>query len=241
MSAEKIVFFDLPSKPPCKGWSLNPWKTRFALNFKGIDYKVEWVEYPDIKPKFQGHFAKEPSLYTIPTVILPDGTWVMDSWEIAAALEKSHPEPSLHLDSPYEPKLKALLPQIVTPLRPVYIPLVPNRLLNEASIPYWVETREKLAGMPLDRYGVELGGEKAWKAAQPHLETVTAWLKENGDGPYFLGKTVSFTDFVWAGFLIFLRRIGEDVYEKALEVTGDKEVHLKLLEGVKPWAQRDGD
>lgn len=66
----QIILFDLPSKDRC-AWSLNPWKSksrdflsnmkyqayqflaRLALNFKGIDYKTEWLEYPDIAAKFK--------------------------------------------------------------------------------------------------------------------------------------------------------------------------------------------
>ncbi|TVY25310.1 hypothetical protein LHYA1_G005422 [Lachnellula hyalina] len=44
----KLTLYDLPSKGHCRCWSLNPWKTRLALNFKNIDYKTEWIEYPDI-------------------------------------------------------------------------------------------------------------------------------------------------------------------------------------------------
>lgn len=62
----KIVLYDLPSK---KGvaWSFNPWRSmqcslylhknqrlsliaRMILNFKGLDYETQWVEYPDIAP-----------------------------------------------------------------------------------------------------------------------------------------------------------------------------------------------
>ncbi|KAJ7483558.1 hypothetical protein FB451DRAFT_1234964 [Mycena latifolia] len=45
-----IVFYDIPSTLPNKCWSPNTWKTRYALNFKGIPYKTSWVEYPDIEP-----------------------------------------------------------------------------------------------------------------------------------------------------------------------------------------------
>ncbi len=72
---------------------------RAALNFKGIPYKTEWLEYPDIKATLS---AKEsPPLdgsdgfpYTIPAVGLPDGRFVMNSRPIADELEKLKPEPS---------------------------------------------------------------------------------------------------------------------------------------------------
>jgi len=52
-----IILYDLPSKDPCGCWSLNPWKTRMALNYKGVDYNTEWVEYPDIASKFKELYA----------------------------------------------------------------------------------------------------------------------------------------------------------------------------------------
>jgi hypothetical protein len=51
MSSQTILY-DLPSKQGT-AWSLNPWKTRLILNFKGIDYKTEWVEFPDVEPKMK--------------------------------------------------------------------------------------------------------------------------------------------------------------------------------------------
>lgn len=78
----------------------------------------------------------------------------------------------------------------------------------------------------------------AYNAAKPYLEEVTTMLKEDGSGPYFLGKEVSYADFVWAGLLIFMRRIGDDVYENVLKATGDRKVHEELLEGVKEWSAR---
>ena len=52
MSNNEIILYDLPSKDPCKSWSLNPWKTRLVLNYKGLPYKTEWTEYPDLASKF---------------------------------------------------------------------------------------------------------------------------------------------------------------------------------------------
>jgi hypothetical protein len=43
---------------------------------------------------------------------------------------------------------------------------------------------------------------------------------------------------VWGGFLIFLRRIGEDVLEEGLRRSGGREVHEALLRGLEPWTKR---
>ncbi|KAI1464289.1 putative glutathione S-transferase [Daldinia caldariorum] len=237
MANQEIVLFDLPSRPPNKSWSYNPWKTRLVLNYKNLPYKTEWVEYPDIKGKFQDHLPKA-DVYTIPTIILPDGTWVTDSWTIAETLEKEYPEPTLHLDSPYLSQVKQLLAEVLTPLKGIYAPKVHDVLLNDASKEYFRTTREKAFGATLEEVAEKEGGEEAWKAAQPALEKATALLKENGDGPFFEGKTLGFADLAWASLLIFFQRMGDDVYQAALKHSGDASVHEKLLEAVKPWSER---
>ncbi|CAJ2500363.1 Uu.00g032160.m01.CDS01 [Anthostomella pinea] len=237
MATQDIVLLDLPSKPPCKCWTPNPWKTRLVLNYKGLDYKTEWVEYPDIKPRLADHFPKDKEEFTIPTVMMPDGSYVMDSLEIAELLEKKYPEPSLHLDSPYLSKLQELQPKFFGPIRGIFVPKVPKLILNDASVPYFVSTRENSIGVTLDQYAKEKGGEVAYQAAAPALKELTAMLKENGDGPYFMGKTVSYADFQWASVMIFFQRLGE--LDGLLKATGDAEPHRKLLEAVKPWAERD--
>ncbi|KAI1103654.1 putative glutathione S-transferase [Jackrogersella minutella] len=235
MSEQEIVFFDLPSRPPCKTWTANLWKTRLFLNYKGLPYKTEWIEYPDIKPRFEGHLPKA-DIYTCPTVILPDGKWVMDSTKIAEALEERYPEPSTHLDSPYLPKVSESLTGIMIAIRAVYIPGVFFNLLNEASLGYFRRTREEFLGVTIEEFAKGAAG--AWEKAAPHAEKITALLKENSDGPFFEGKTVGYVDFIWAGYLLFMEAIGKDVLAEALKVTGDAEVHLKLLEAVRPWSER---
>ncbi|KAI1138135.1 putative glutathione S-transferase [Hypoxylon sp. FL0543] len=239
MSSQEIIFFDLPSKPPNKAWSGNTLRTRFVLNFKKIPYKTEWIEYPDLKPRFQDHLPKRDT-YTVPTIILPDGTWVTDSLEIAKVLEEKYPEPSLHLDSPYLPKYVEHLIQVFKAIGPIYMPGVHKNVLNEPSLDFFRASREKLTGKTLEQLEESggPGGEQAWSNSAPGLQKITALLKENPDGPFFEGKTVGYVDFVHAAFLIFLSRIGEDFLEKALKASGDAEVHRKLLEAVKPWTER---
>jgi len=67
-ASDPIVLYDLPSKGRRSCWSLNPWKSkvislyeevtnstqaRMLLNYKGLHYKTEWVEYPDLKPTLE--------------------------------------------------------------------------------------------------------------------------------------------------------------------------------------------
>ncbi|KAI0189902.1 putative glutathione S-transferase [Astrocystis sublimbata] len=241
MATSKVTFFDLGSNgPKNKAWNSSAWRTRFVLNYKGLDYETEWLEYPDIRPRLKDHVPEDVKICTIPTVIMPDGTYIMDSSKIANAIEKICPSPSLHLDSPLREKVEAYIACAHIALAPVSIPNVPRRLLNERSHEYWHETRSNYTGMPLDQYEKEQGGDgKPYKAAAPHLQAVTAILNENLDGPFFMGSTISYTDFVWAGFLTLFRRIGDDVFWSVLEATGDGAVHQKLLDKLERWSARD--
>ena len=100
----------------------------------------------------------------------------MESRKIANHIESIHPSPSLHLDSPYLSKIEALMPQVMGAFRGAFLPLVPVRLLNERSQGYWYETRERMAGMPLDK----LDGAKALKDVVRPLNEVSKLLRRKG-------------------------------------------------------------
>lgn len=232
---ENIVLFDLASKDGNKCWSLNPWKTRFVLNFKELPYTTEFLEYPDLQTRLSPHLPGADA-YTSPTIAYTDGSYIADSRAIAAVLERDHPSPPLHLDSEALQRLETLIPDLMSAVRGHYIPKIPVRLLNDASVPYWYRTREAKFGMKLDALDAAEGGD--WAKAAPLLREVTRWLGEE-EGPFFMGDTASYADFVWAGFLIFFRRVGNDKFAALLEATGDEQVHRRLLEAVEPWSRRD--
>ncbi|KAK1138686.1 hypothetical protein N8T08_002077 [Aspergillus melleus] len=239
MASTQIVFFDLTSKDPRGTWTPNPWKTRLVLNFKALDYRTEWVEYPDVKPALEGHVSPDADgTYTIPTVALPNGKYIMDSRKITEHLEEAHPQPSLRLDSPYLSKAEDLWKRYITALRPVFIPQIPKRLLNDASIDYWCTTRERIFDMPVDQLEKELGGERGWNETTAVIQEATALLSEN-KGPFFEGEVVGYADFVWASVLLFCVRMGPDFLDEALKRAGNPQVHLDLLEAVKPWSNNN--
>lgn len=62
-----ITFYDIASAPPQKTFAANPWKIRLALNYKGVPYRTECVEMPDI------HSVRE-GLGVPANRTLPDGT-----------------------------------------------------------------------------------------------------------------------------------------------------------------------
>ena len=86
----------------------------------------------------------------------------------------------------------------------------------------------------------ERGGETAWKNARPHLETVAGMLKENGDGPFFMGKEVSYADFVFVGLVRMMERIQKLEKLKGAVGKEDAEILMKQYEACGKWLERDG-
>ncbi|QDS72629.1 hypothetical protein FKW77_002275 [Venturia effusa] len=237
----KVTLYDLPSKDPCRSWSLNPWKTRLLLNYKEIDYDTEWVEYPDIAPKFKA-FGLEPNIdgdtaYTIPTVRVVNGkteTFIMDSRKIATALEAMFPTPALHLDSEYLPEMYNLVAEAQKHTRPFWMPSVPADVLNPVSAEYFYSTRLKIVGKSLREFAEEATPEQFEKSI-PQFEKIATLLKTNG-GPFVMGDAVSYADFVFVSFLQFLRRSDERAFTKVLAIDDAFE---KVYEACGKWLERD--
>ncbi|KAM5354961.1 hypothetical protein ACJ41O_001607 [Fusarium nematophilum] len=242
---DQVILYDIPSKDSsCSCWSLNVWRIRLALNFKGIDYQTHWVEYPDIEPLLTSFGIPPPAgqtpPYTVPAVRLPEngGEFLMNSRVIIAELERRYPPPkwpSLHLDDPILQKAYELTIEIADPLWPVIIPQIPRTVLNTKSADYFWATRKEEFGMSLDEYEATQGGEGAWDKSKAEFQKIAGVLKERG-GPFFLGETVSYGDFVLVGFLHFLRRAVGD--EKFKRVEGWPEV-ITLYQACEKWLQRD--
>ncbi|TGJ84454.1 hypothetical protein E0Z10_g4334 [Xylaria hypoxylon] len=166
---------------------------------------------------------------------MPDGTCIMDSWNIVEAIEKDYPLPSLQLDSPLREKGEGYSTSGRTALAPIYTPDVARWLLKEHSYAYWREIRWKYLGMPLDQFEKEYGGGgKPYNEAAPYFQAITAILKEDAWRPFFMDSTIRCTDLIWAAFLVFCHRNGDDVLRSVLEATGNGDVHLKLLGALEP-------
>ena len=88
------------------GWDSSPYsaKTRTYLHFKGI-------EFDDVHPtarQLYGTIQKAVGRMVMPTVRMPDGTWLQDTSDIIDRLEQDHPTPSIVPSGPRQ-RLAALL------------------------------------------------------------------------------------------------------------------------------------
>ncbi|KAJ4362760.1 hypothetical protein N0V95_001251 [Ascochyta clinopodiicola] len=239
----QTILYDLPSRQGT-AWSLNPWKTRLVLNYKGVDYQTEWVEFPDVEPKMKslglpptskdapGYFTD----YSIPAIKYEDGTYQMDSWPIAQELEKRYPSPSLRLDDPVTIKIRDHISLILEPIILQFLPNVED-LLPGRSQEYFIRTRTEAFGKPLSEVRKEAlaNAEEGWKGAEGPLKEAADLLKKH-DGPFFLGQTVSYADFIFVSMLYFVKRLDEQVYQRLVSFDP---VFTKVYEASGQWFTKD--
>jgi glutathione S-transferase len=129
--------------------------------------------------------------------------------------------------------------KFMSELSPLYVPGVATQILGEGSLEYFYTTRlEDFDGVPLDEVRKQQG-EGAFERSEPFAREITALLTESSSGPYFLGDTVSYTDFMWAANLLFFKRLGNEVYQEVLRITGDPDAHIRFMDALSPWTERD--
>lgn len=174
--------------------------------------------------------------YTIPAIRYADGSYEMDSWPIAHGLEKRYPSPSLHLDDPVTVKVRDQIPAILGPIFTQILPVVPT-LLPERSVEYFYRTREEDFGKPLAEVHREAlaGAEESWKKSEGALRETAELLKKH-DGPFFLGETVSYADFIFVSALYFVKCLSEEAFQKILSVDAS---FSKVYEASRQWFAKD--
>ncbi|KAL7904281.1 hypothetical protein GGI35DRAFT_489991 [Trichoderma velutinum] len=236
MPSEAITLFDLPKHHPLMGWSPNTWKSRIVLNYKGLDYQTEWLGFLDIKGRLENHVAKHPTgfEYTLPVIRDANGTYLMDSLNIAEYLEEKYPEPSIRLDSPKVRYMVDIVNRLIGAVAPNFIIPLTNNVLTNPHREYFVETRSALYGMSLEQVEATKGGQVAYDAEAPLLKELTDMLVENSEGPFILGSEPSYGDFAWVALMVFLQTVDSRVVEALLEHSGNPKVHQDLLRAAEP-------
>ncbi|KAF8965876.1 hypothetical protein BDZ97DRAFT_1810125 [Flammula alnicola] len=233
-----IIFYDIPSTRPGNAWSPNTWKTRYCLNFKGIPYKTEWIEYPDIEEHCKKFGILETSKntdgrphYTLPAIHDPStGVYLADSFLIAEYLEKTYPTPSLFphntlgLQTPFNDTYGGQMDALWNFILPATC-----LVLNPPSEEYFRRTREKLFGTTLEDLVPK--GENAvveWAKYKDGLGKVDTWYAKSG-GPFLIGDAVSWADFVVAAYLIWLRIIWGEDSQQWKDITSWHQGRWKIL------------
>jgi len=97
-----MVFYDIAMRAPVTATccATNPWKSRYALNFKGVPYLTSWVQLPDIAKVRRDigvpacrKFADGTDFSTLPILVDPTtNSTIGDSFDIAVYLQRTYPD-----------------------------------------------------------------------------------------------------------------------------------------------------
>ncbi|KAK0184945.1 hypothetical protein F5146DRAFT_938041 [Armillaria mellea] len=232
--SKTIIFYDIPSKLPINACSPNTWKARYALNFKGVPYRTEWIEFPDIEALYKklgvpaGATLQDgvTPYYYLPLIHdLSTGIIISDSAAIAEYLDATYPDtPRLFppgtraLHAAFTAAFHALLLKAIIPL------LVPaaNAVLNPRSEAFFRKTREEAFGQTLEEMDPR-GARRAeqWALFKLDLDKINSWIPK-GDA-FVTGNVPTFADLTVCGWMLAFRVVfGEDSQEwKDLSVWHD--------------------
>ncbi|KAJ7439108.1 hypothetical protein FB451DRAFT_1107440 [Mycena latifolia] len=230
----QIVFYDIPSKLPNKALSPSTWKTRYALNFKGIPYKTVWVEYPDIE-RVSRELGAAPARskpdgrphYTLPMIHDPStGAVISDSTKIAEYLDATYPD---------APRLMpagtlGLHRAFVDAAQPLFSPVAPyglpasNAVLHPVSEAYFRRTREESWGRTLEELTPK--GEEdvvQWAKLKDGFGKMDEWIRAGGEGSkYLMGDVPCYADIWIAGNIQWIKLVLPERYEGMKEWHGGR-------------------
>ncbi|KAF9565366.1 hypothetical protein CPC08DRAFT_683862 [Agrocybe pediades] len=206
-----IIFYDVSANVPGKAWSSNTWKIRYALNYKGLPFKTEWVALPDveeqckkvgIKPTGKAAWNPEKDYYTLPAIHdTSTGVRLADSIKIAKYLDETYPDTPRIFPDPASVGLQlAFADAYSTKMSPaVFLGFFAGlSKLDERTVEYLRQTREKKWGKTMEE--MVPTGEKLvqeWEKLTKSLDKFDKWYGETDDkGPFMMGDVVSWADFV---------------------------------------------
>ncbi|KAF5348565.1 hypothetical protein D9756_009622 [Leucocoprinus leucothites] len=213
--ASAFIFFDIPCKKSDKRWSLNTWKTRYTLHYKGLSYETQWVEYPHIEEACKKNgippLRKKPDgvspHYTCPSLVdKSTGAALTDSVQIAQYLDKTYPHTPRVFPNDSDGLQFAfaeLHDQRLAPGWPLIFPAV-AKILNPPSAEYFYRTRTQAFGKPLEELiKSEEERVETMKKFKGLWDALEAWYSKT-DGPFLMGEVISFADFVVASDVKFV-------------------------------------
>lgn len=228
-------------------------KQRYALNIKGLTYKIVWVEFPDIEAVAKQINAK--ALYErdgTPLCTLPmlfnhtTGAAITDSWNIARYLDETYP--TRHVVIPRETAvLQKTFLTVVEPKLQIgiflYTIMQTQSQMNPRSREWYRKTREAELGRTLEEIGPEGSQEREmlWKNILDVFSQVSSWMEENEKGSVFVcGKEPTFADFVIGSHLTWVKRVlgpQSKEYQELMVVNGG--IWALLADGLAAWEYVD--
>ncbi|KAJ7912535.1 hypothetical protein B0H13DRAFT_539476 [Mycena leptocephala] len=235
-----LLFYDLASARP-RTWSPFCFRTALLLEYRSLPHERVFVSFPDIRPTLSALNAPadSDSNFTLPALRIGDAVPIMGSLEIAEALEDLVPASPAHPSVFSLPGSREVASEFdaLTLSRPLAYHVVPHTpaILDAHALEFFERTRlaplrslaeKEAAGERFEEiYGSV--AEKWAAAVLAHQEV--AEREGRGNGPYVMGDTVTYTDFIIAGMVKWTESIQG---EAAVKVVAQTPTLSRLLEAL---------
>ncbi|KAK6596769.1 glutathione S-transferase [Botrytis cinerea] len=201
-----VHFYDLSGPQP---WSPACWRTRYALNYKNIPYRVEKLSYPSIAPLCQSLFPAMPlPRATVPIIQILEAPQcaLNDSTPIAQLLNERFTEGDGYRDLKGVDEVRAYEDEEVRGLGGVILKWIVYDVFENAldggdgSREYFRRTREEFFGCGLEDVGA------------------------------------TYVDFYDAANVKWVGAASEEKLQKLMDLYGD-DTFVKLMKKVEPWSR----
>ena len=187
---------------------------RYALNIKGIPYKTEWVEFPDIEPLAKKIGAAPTILtdgtpaYSVPIISDPNtGKVISDSFLIAEYLDATYPDGRTLFPPGTKPLFAAFESGILDALKGVFMAqlVASYNIMNPSSQEYFRRTREARFGQKIEEFS-PMGPKRDADVAKGKagFDVVDGWLSKS-EGKFVFGDTISYADGILAAWLTWIK------------------------------------
>ncbi|CEI86513.1 hypothetical protein RMCBS344292_00953 [Rhizopus microsporus] len=190
-------------------FSPNTAKTRYTLNFKGIPYNTEWVNFASLKeiiPKVVPYEGRP----TVPVMVI-DGKGIRESWDIANYLEETFPDkPSVFNGNPGVHKFFEVYcyKNIVINLYRLVVLDIQERSVDKE---WHRQDREKILGMSLEKFAGHPDDHKP--TLKEALTPIHAVLQKY---PFVTGEKAGYSDIILAAAFVMLNVVRPDLFHSHL-------------------------
>ncbi|KAJ7911559.1 hypothetical protein B0H13DRAFT_1614502 [Mycena leptocephala] len=223
-----LLFYDLASARP-RTWSPFCFRTALLLEYRSLPHERIFLSFPDIRPTLSALNvpADSDGNITLPALRIGDAVPIMGSLEIADALEDLVPASPTHPSVFSLPGSREVASEFdaLTLSRPLAYHVVPHTpaILDAHALEFFERTR--LAPFASER---RRKPRASWAAAVLAHQEV-AEREGRGNGPYVMGDTVTYADFIIAGMVKWTEFI---VGEAAVKVVAQTPTLSRLLEAL---------
>ncbi|KAJ7291092.1 hypothetical protein C8J57DRAFT_1271328 [Mycena rebaudengoi] len=210
-----LLFYDIASTRP-RTWAPYCLRTALLLAHRSLPHERVFVSFPDIRPTLSALNVSADSNgnFTLPALRIGDDVPIMGSLEIAEALEALVPASPTHPGVFSLPGSREVARDInaavFAPFRPLRGHVVPHTpaILDAHAVEFFERTRLEALGRSLATWA---------EAVAAHQEV--AEREGRGSGPYVMGDTVTYADFIVAGMVKWVESVRGEAAAKVVGKT----------------------